>query len=213
MTSGSGSPRATCPSRRLPSEAGLPDLQFLIDELTSGDDARAELASRRLAEPDNSALPLLSQLLLLGEVDQRWWAVRTLARLRSPDAAQPLTLALGDEASEVRQAAAVALRGTTDAAVLAALAAGLGDPDSLVARLAGDALAEAGGPAVPLLAQAVRDSRPRVRIEAARALAHISDPSVIPVLYALLDDRSSLVLHWAEHGLEAQGQNMVFFRP
>jgi len=75
------------PSRRLPSEAGLPDLQFLIDELTSGDDARAEPASRRLAELDNSALSLLSQLLILGEVDQRWWAVRTspgLPRLKRP---------------------------------------------------------------------------------------------------------------------------------
>jgi len=188
-------------------------LQFLIDELTSGDDARAEPASRRLAELDNSALSLLSQLLILGEVDQRWWAVRTLSRLASPEATERLTVALADEAAEVRQAAALGLRGTTEAHALAALAAGLGDPDSLVARLAGDALAEAGSPAVPLLAQAIRDSRPRIRIEAARALAHNSDPMVIPVLYSLLDDDSSLVLHWAEQGMEAHGQGMVFFRP
>jgi len=188
-------------------------LQFLIDELTSGDDARAEPASRRLAELDNSALSLLSQLLILGEVDQRWWAVRTLSRLASPEATERLTVALADEAAEVRQAAALGLRGTTEAHALAALAAALGDSDSLVARLAGDALAEAGGPAVPDLASAVKDPRPRHRIEAARALAHNTDPAVIPVLYSLLDDDSSLVLHWAEQGMEAHGQGMVFFRP
>ena len=188
-------------------------MQLLIDELTSGDDARAEHASRRLAELDNSVLSLLSQLLILGEVDQRWWAVRTLSRLASPEATERLTVALADEAAEVRQAAALGLRGTTEAHALAALAAALGDSDSLVARLAGDALAEAGGPAVPDLASAVKDPRPRHRIEAARALAHNTDPAVIPVLYSLLDDDSSLVLHWAEQGMEAHGQGMVFFRP
>ena len=213
MTSGFGSPRATCPSRLPTSEAGLPDLQFLIDELTSGDDARAEGASQHLAEVGPSAVSLASQLLSLGDSDQRWWAVRTLARLATPEATRALTSALTDPQAAVRQAAALGLRGTTEPACLSALAATLGDPDPLAARLAGDALAEAGSQAIPYLSQAVVDFRPRLRIEASRALALNPDPAVVPLLFSLLDDDSSLVTHWAERGLEAHGQSMLYFLP
>ena len=213
MTSGFGSPRATSPSRLPRSEAGLPDLQFLIEELTSGDDDRAERASQQLAEAGAAALALISQLYVHGETDQRWWAVRTLARFSSPEASPALGLALTDEAAAVRQAAALGLRGTTEARALAALAAALSDPDSLVARLAGDALAEAGAPAIPYLELGVQDQRARPRIEAARALALNADPAAIPLLFSLLDDPSSLVSYWAERGLEDHGQGMVYFLP
>lgn len=216
MTSGFGSPRATCPSRLPTSEAclpGLPDLQFLIDELTSGDDARAERASQHLAETGPSAISLASQLLSLGDTDQRWWAVRTLAQLATPEATRALTSALTDPQAAVRQAAALGLRGATEPACLAALAAALADPDPLVARLAGDALAEAGSQAIPYLSHAVVDPRPRLRIEASRALALNPDPAAIPLLFALLDDDSGLVAHWAERGLEAHGQSMLYFLP
>lgn len=113
----------------------------------------------------------------------------------------------------MRQAAALGLRGTIDAAALRALAGALADPDPLTARLAGDALAEAGGPAVPSLSPVLQDPRPRVRIEATRALALNSDPAAIPHLFSLLEDDSSLVAYWAERGLEAHGQGMLYFLP
>jgi len=213
VTSGFGSPRATCLSRLPTSEVGLPNLQHLIDELTSGEDVRAERASQRLAETGPSAVSLASQLLILGDPDQRWWAVRTLARLATPDATRALTSALTDPKAAVRQAAALGLRGTIDAAALSALAVALADPDPLTSRLAGDALAEAGSAAIPSLSRVLQDRRPRIRIEAARALALNSDPAAIPHLFLLLEDNSSLVAYWAERGLEAHGQGMVYFLP
>jgi HEAT repeat protein len=181
--------------------------------LTSGEDARAERASQGLAQLGTSAVSLATQLLTLGNPDQRWWAVRTLARISAPEATLALTRALSDDEAAVRQAAALGLRGTTEARCLAALAVALADPDPLVARLAGDALGEAGAPATRFLSPATLDPRPRVRIEAARALALNSDPAVIPLLFTLLDDPSSLVSYWAERGLEDHGQSMVYFLP
>ncbi|MCJ7512044.1 MAG: HEAT repeat domain-containing protein [Anaerolineales bacterium] len=213
MTSGSRSPRATCLSRPPASEAGLPELQFLIDELTSGDDARAERAAARLADLGPPAILLATQLLELGDPDQRWWAVRTLARLLSPQSTQALRRALSDTDVAVRQAAALGLREAGDPSCLPSLAEALADPDPLVARSAADALAAGRSEAVPHLSSALLDPRPRLRIEAARALALNPDPSVIPVLFSLLEDDSPLVAYWAEHGLEVHGQGMVFFPP
>ncbi len=82
-----------------------------------------------------------------------------------------------------------------------------------MARLAADALGALGETALTPLTEALRAPESTVRSEAARALSMMDDPSVIPPLFAALDDPSPLVVHWAEHGLERFGVGMAFFDP
>ena len=74
-------------------------------------------------------------------------------------------------------------------------------------------MAALGEEAISPLTKALRDENPAVRIEAARSLAAIDDPAVIAPLFSALDDRSALVAHWAELGLERLGVGMVFYQP
>jgi HEAT repeat protein len=59
----------------------------------------------------------------------------------------------------------------------------------------------------------MHDAQPRVRVNAARALAAIADPAAIPALFGALEDESVLVQHWAEAGLEKLGVGTVYFAP
>ena len=77
-----------------------------------------------------------------------------------------------------------------------------------------DALIAMGKAATPALIKTlVQSPQPRVRANAARALALIADPSAIPALFGALEDESSLVQHWADHGLERMGVGQVYFKP
>ncbi len=93
------------------------------------------------------------------------------------------------------------------------LSGALESGEALTMRLAADALAACGPGAIPALAKAAASSDPAVRIEAVRALAALRDPAAIPALYRALEDRSSLVGHWAEQGLDRLGMEMLYFRP
>jgi HEAT repeat protein len=190
----------------------MKDLAALLAELTSGDDERAEAAVPGLAAHGLSALPALKTLLNSPEVDDRWWAVRSLAQF--PESQSALLLqALADPASEVRQCAALALCAHPQPGNVAALVEALADPDRMVASLAGNALIAVGQPAVPALLEAWESAPQNARMEAVRVLAEIADPRAIPALMAALEDDSAFMQHWAEAGLERLGMDMIYFKP
>jgi HEAT repeat protein len=189
------------------------DLSNLIAELCSGDDVRAERARTALASHELEALPALLRLAQSETPDHRWWALRCLTDVYHSDADDKLLEGLDDGEVSVRQAAALALRDRPLAAALPRLVRLLDSTDSLLSRLAGDALAAMGSVASPALAEAARSPSAVTRIGAVRALAFNQDPDAIPALYAALEDSSSMVEHWAVDGLERRGLGMVYFPP
>jgi HEAT repeat protein len=189
------------------------DLRSLLGDLTSGDEARAESAVPALAALGEAALPGLLDLLGTTDHDQRWWATRTLAALGGEAACSALERALRDPDPDIRQCAALGLRHQPSAQAVRSLCTALSDPDRLTARLAGDALIAAGTQATADLIELIARAGPAAKIEAVRALAGIADQRAIPAIYALLDDPSALVQHWAEEALERMGVGMVYFKP
>jgi len=189
------------------------DPVILLRELQSGDDDRSESAVHGVTELGERMLPLLLEQLQSQEPDQRWWATAALTYIDREEARKALLVSLVDEDTAVRQCAAFGLRRHPYVDALPILLDLLGDQDRLLARLAADALAALGECAVSPLTEALRSEDAAVRIEAARALASIDDPSVIAPLFTALDDDSSLVTHWAEEGLQRRGVGMVFFKP
>ncbi|HUS85221.1 MAG TPA: HEAT repeat domain-containing protein [Anaerolineales bacterium] len=189
------------------------DPQSLLRELQSGDDNRSESAVHRVAELGERMLPLLLEQLQSLEADQRWWATAALTHIDRLEARKALLECLADEDTAVRQCAAFGFRRHPYVEAMPILLDLLGDQDRLLARLAADALAALGECAVSPLTEALRSEDAAIRIEAARALASIDDPSVIAPLFTALDDVSSIVTHWAEEGLQRRGVGMVFFKP
>lgn len=190
-----------------------PDPRELLADLASGDEVRAESAVPLLAALGEAVLPGLLGLLGTQDRDQRWWATRALAALGGDGAVSALERALQDPEPEVRQCAALGLRHHPVATAVRGLCAALSDPDRMTARLAGDALIAVGPRATPDLIEVIARAGPAAKIEAVRALAGIEDQRSIPALYALLDDPSALVQHWAEEALERMGVGMVYFKP
>ncbi len=189
------------------------DPAILVVDLTSHDELRAEAAVAALTHQGEPALKATLPLLESRSSESRWWAVRVLAAIRAPRAAAALAKALDDLDPLVRHAAAIGLRMQPSIEAAPALVSRLGDRDRLMARLASDALAVLGAPAVPHLHRALGSSDVGTRIYAARALASMNDPVAMPDLFAALDDASPIVAHWAERGLERLGAGMVFFVP
>jgi HEAT repeat protein len=183
----------------------------VLDELFSGDDARADAA---LAEVEPGLLPRLQAALTDDDADRRWWAVRALAQLDGAEATRALLGALGDADPAVRAAAAHALGLRKAPEAVPPLLNNLADPSEYLARLAADALIGIGPEAVPGLVERLQsDANPRVRGNAARALAAIGDKRAIPVLFEALSDDSAVVQYWAEEGLERLGAGQVYFKP
>lgn len=156
--------------------------------------------------------PLL-QLLDDEQESVRWAAVRTIAgrrtggyghfgdlgfRLRGspePDATMNdgLVLAMGDEAPTVRRAAVWGLRASDDERSRQTVAHALReDGDSFVRTWAAAALGNSSD-AVPLLAAALDDPAPWVRITAIRALARLEAVAALDQLVARLADRNRRV--------------------
>ncbi len=182
-----------------------------LDDLFSGDDARAEAA---LSQIDATHLPALAETLASGEPDARWWAACALALLADPGAVATLLTASADPDANVRAAVLQALGQQRAPEAVTPLIFALADPSPYLARLAADALIQVGQPAVPALIRVLdNDVEPAVRINATRALAHIGDPSAIPTLFRALDDPSAMVQYWADEGLERIGVGQVYFQP
>ena len=194
-------------------------LKSLLDDLVSGDEARAEAAIPRLIEMDDAAIPALLDLTKTSDVDVRWWALRALAS--TPHCGAELLLSfLNDPAPEVRQCAALGLAIKADASATEPLVRALSDEDSMVASLAVNALVKIGNTAVPDLIEVVKrhpategNSSPSARIHALRALAEIRDHRAIPIMMKVMDEDSVLLQHWAKEGLDRLGLDMVYIKP
>ncbi len=192
----------------------MADVDQLLEDLSSEDEARAQAAIPALSVHGQPAVEALIRLLQSPIADRRWWATYALSAFKgNPTAQRALMMSLRDLDGAVQQCAALSLKHNPSSEAMPALARTLRSPDRLTARLAGDALAVLGAPAIPYLAEASQDSDPAVRIEAVRALAETRHPDAIAPLFKCIDDSSSLVTHWAEEGLDRLGIGMVFFSP
>lgn len=184
----------------------------LLDELTCGDDNRAERAIPAIAEMDEAVIPALLELTHSQNSDTRWWAVRALAASPHTQTVD-LIPALSDSHAEVRAAAALALLYHPGAEALTALTQSLSDSDPLTAGLAANALVKLGGAAVPNLIEAAEAGVQGVRILALRALSELHDHRAIPVMMKCIQEDSAVLQYWAQLGLERLGLDMVYIKP
>jgi len=188
------------------------NMQELLAELVSGDDARAEKAIPAISALGMAAMPALLGLTRAQEADTRWWAVRALAA--SPHTrTEDLLPLLSDSAPEVRAAVALAICSHPNDCAISALVKTLEDTDSLVAGLAGNALVKIGSPSVPSLLEVMKEAPTGVCILALRALSEIGDHRAIPVMMKSLTDESTLLQYWATEGLQRLGLDMVYMKP
>lgn len=197
-------------------------LQDFLDSIAAGDDTRSEKAALALGQLGDAALGPLRDLLAEADPDRRWWAARALASLGTPAAQALLIPALEDAHPDVRACAAQGLgelRATQGlgelraAQAVPALVRCMGERGAFVSRIAADALAHIGPPAVPALIAALREGSTAARVGAARALGIIQPQEAVPVLCAALGDPSAAVTHYAEEALERMGVGIVLFRP
>jgi HEAT repeat protein len=190
------------------------ELDVLCAELTCGHDIRAEAAAARLPELGLPALQAMQELINSENVDTRWWTVRALAGFEDINAVLvDLLAALTDKSEEVRQAAAMAFCHHPTARALEQLTCALGDPDSMTARLAANALIMLGSQATMALLDVLNDGAPSARLEAVRALSEIKDPRSIPGLMKALETDSGLMQYWAGLGLDKMGVGILYLSP
>lgn len=185
----------------------------VLDELSCGDDERAEEALNHLAAWGSDAVEPLKERLSSTNEDIRWWAVRGLAEVRDERVPKILVGALSDPDKGVRWCAGLALRQHPSEKAIPALIGLLSNEEALTRRLAGDALVAIGKSVVPQLLETMLKREHLARLEAVRALAKIGDERSIPALFEALDDSSALVSYWASEGLEKMGVGMVFYHP
>jgi HEAT repeat protein len=193
----------------------MKEIEKLIDELTYGDDQRAETAVHELAAFGEKAAEQLKELYNPSYSDEevRWWALRAIAEIPSELSKATLLAGLGDENSGVRYCAALGLREQPAAQAIPTLVELLNSPDKLLARLASDALIRTGEEAVPALLSVMENGPQNARLEAVRALAHIGDKRSIPGMIGALEEGSAMIEYWANEGLEKMGVGMVFYKP
>ncbi len=191
----------------------MEDFSEVLDELSCGEDERAEAALPHLAVWGPEVVEPLCQRLVNPEADVRWWAVRALAEIDDPRVPELLVKALTDPDNGVRWCAGLALRQHPSETAATTLIQLLSDENALTRRLAGDALVAIGNLMVPQLLQVMKDGEHPSRLEATRALAKIADKRAIQALFEALDDSSALIEYWASEGLEKMGVGMVFYRP
>jgi HEAT repeat protein len=187
-------------------------LNGLLEDLASGDEARAEAAVPEIVALGEDAFPSLHTLLESNDSDIRWWAVRTLSQNLTPPT-EWLLQALQDPAPEVRQCAALGLCSHPQDESIPLLIAALADADTMVSNLATNALVAIGAEAVPLLLESLKTSPQAARINAMRALADLRDYRAVQAMMSALEEDSMLMQHWAEEGLERLGLNMVYLNP
>ena len=190
----------------------MSQLQSLLDDLTSGDEDRAESAVAGLVELGQDAIPSLLDLTRSKNVDSRWWALRTLAGSPLCRTEWLVPFLTNDPAPEIRQCAALGLAGKPDESATQPLVQALNDDDSMVASLAANALVRIGGGAVPSLIEIVTNGKQSARIHALRALAEIKDHRAIPIMMNVMQEDSALLQHWAKEGLDRLGLDMVYIK-
>jgi HEAT repeat protein len=188
-------------------------LPGLLAELFCGDDSRAEAAAIQFGNYGEAGIQALQPYLDDHQLDRRWWAIRSLAQINHRHARPYLVQALSDVELSVRQCAALGLCQQPTASAIYALIDALSDPDSLLRRLACNALIAIGPPAVPALLPVLDTCEQSARLEAVRALAKIGDPEAIAALYAVWGEDSAMLEYWADEGLDRMLNGMVYFYP
>ena len=202
--------KVNCPFRL--QRNNVTTLQDRLNDLSSGDETRAEGAVSALIESGEEAIPALLELAQSKDADTRWWALRVLAG--SPlSQTEWLIPFLNDTAVEVRQCAALGLSIKPDENATQPLVRALSDEDTLVGNLAVKALVKIGKAAVLSLIEAVKSGPQSARILALRALVEIRDHRAIPVMMQVMNEDSALLQHWAKEGLERLGLDMVYIKP
>lgn len=189
-------------------------MQKLLDDLTSGDDARAEKSITSLIELGEAVIQPLVDLTRSSDANIRFWAVRALSA--SPHVlTSHLIPLLNDSMADVRAAAALAIMNHPHEDALEALIQTLYDGDSLTASLAGNALVKIGASATAPLLTVMQEAKTSVRITAIRALAEIKDHRAIPIMMKCLNDEneSAVIQYWAVQGLNKLGLDMVYINP
>lgn len=188
-------------------------LQELLNDLTSGDETRAENAVTALTALGERAIPSLLELTRSPDADIRWWAVRALAQSPHCRTEWLIPFLTEDPAPEIRQCAALGLAVKADESAIQPLVQALSDADGMVGSLAANALVKIGSAAVPALIEVVKAGTQAARILALRALAEIKDQRAIPVMMKVMEEDSSLLQYWAQEGLERLGLNMIYLKP
>ncbi len=191
----------------------MQDLEFCLSELFSNDDDRAELAAQQISSFGDTALLDLQETMTSPNADIRWWSVRAIAEFDSKATNALLIRSINDNETDVRQCAAQSLGIQADPNSIPVLINALNDEDSLVARLAANALIAIGEASVMPLIGFIKTPDSPARYEAMRALALIVDERSVPTLFDALDDDSTLIDYWANEGLERLGIGMTFFSP
>lgn len=187
-------------------------LQALLDDLTSGNEDRAEGAVSGLVELGEEALSSLLDLTRSQDVDFRWWALRTLAQSPLCQTEWLLPFLIDDPAPEIRQCAALGLSQKPDESATQPLVQALNDKDGMVSSLAANALVKIGNAAVPSLIEVVTNGAQSARINALRALAAIKDHRAIPIMMKVMQEDSGLLQYWAKDGLDRLGLDMVYIK-
>ena len=123
----------------------------VLDELSCGEDQRAEAALPHLAAWGSETLEVLQERLFNPEPEVRWWAVRGLAEVQDERVSELLVKALADPDMGVRWCAGLALRHHPSEKAAPALINMLSDDNALTRRLAADALIAIGSPVVSQL--------------------------------------------------------------
>jgi len=188
------------------------DIESLLEDLTSGDDTKAELAAISLSVIGNDAIPALRKNLKSKNADDRWWAVRTLAEMNNPPV-DLLIKSLEDDSQEVQQCGTLALCHHPDNRAIPKLLKLLQTPDTVTSNLAASALIAIGNESIPGLLSLFSELKDVSKIEATRAIACIEDPRAIPILMQTLDEDSLASNYWAEEGLNRLGLSMVYMKP
>jgi HEAT repeat protein len=190
-------------------------IQHLMEDLQSGDEARAERAVTALIGMGQDAIPALMDLSRSPDVDSRWWAIRTLAGSPLCQTEWLIPFLSNDPAPEIRQCAALGLAFRPDDSAIRPLVRALSDADSMTGNLAMNALVKIGKDAVPALIECLKEkgSQQSARILALRALAELRDHRAIPVMMQVMEEDSVLLEHWAKEGLERLGLDMVYIKP
>jgi HEAT repeat protein len=191
----------------------MEDIKPLLEDLASGDEARAEPAVKKLQEIGPEAIPELSEMLESSDIEARWWAIWAISGIKDDRVPPLLIRMLSDPETSVRQCTALALRQQPDPQAIDPLVSLLGDDDPMTIYLAAAALASIGEEAVPTLLDLLKSSPLAVRLEVLRALSSIGDVRSIPALFEILESDSALMEHWANEGLDNMGVGMNFFKP
>jgi HEAT repeat protein len=189
------------------------ELSALVQELTCGDDERAERAALKIGLYGCEMLAYLTPVLTDPDPDRRWWVARALGQMPCDEARQRLIDLLHDPDDDVRACAAFALGEAYVENAVLPLGEALADSSVYVSAMAADALARIGAASVPLLIDRLRNGRALERARASKALLAVLDSRSIPALIAALDDESPVVEHYAAEALTRLGVGMVLVKP